>query len=76
MQFQFIFSQEHNYIWVQETVYQLLPIFANNGHSSSTDGLNWTWIELGFAWFGPQESGMKNPTLYTGMYRDAFKVNQ
>ena len=33
-------------------------------HSSSTAGLNWTWIELGFAWFGPQESCMKNPALY------------
>ena len=46
-------------------------------HSSSTAGLNWTWIELGFAWFGPQESTCRNPALqYTGMYGDAFKVDQ
>ena len=48
-------------------------------HSSSTADLNWSWIKLVFAWFGPQESCMKNPVLqYTGMhmYRDAFKVDK
>ena len=42
-------------------------------HSSSTGGLNWTLIELGFAWFSPKESTCRNPALqYTGMYGDAF----
>ena len=48
-------------------------------HSSSTAGLNWTWIELGFAWFGLLHEKLHEKSCsiqYTVMYRDAFKVNQ